>query len=88
MFINEDSNVLKLKNRKEVLEAVEELADYWNFDKSLISPIQAAEIGQAENRPRKTGFILDKAIRELGFKPTPFRESLAYIDQQYTYFRK
>lgn len=71
-----------------VLEAVEELADYWNFDKSLISPIQAAEIGQAENRPRKTGFILDKAIRELGFKPTPFRESLAYIDQQYTYFRK
>lgn len=71
-----------------VLEAVEELADYWSFDRSLISPIQAAEIGQAENRPQKTGFILDKAIRELGYKPTPFRESLTYIDQQYTFFRK
>src|SRR5690606_19650280 len=35
-----------------VLEAVATLADTWNFDKSLISPITAAEIGQATNRPR------------------------------------
>jgi len=71
-----------------ILEAVEELADYWNFDKSLISAISAAEIGQAENRPRKTGFILDKAKKDLGFTPTPFKTTLAAIEQQFKYFRK
>ncbi len=71
-----------------IKEAVEELADFWNFDKNLIYPILAEEIGQAENRPQKTGFILDKAIRQLGYKPTPFRESLVYIDQQFNFFRK
>jgi len=71
-----------------ILEAVEELADFWNFDKSLISPILAEEIGQAENRPRKTGFILDKAILELGYQPTPFQQSLSHIEHQYNYFRK
>ncbi|MBD1431078.1 MULTISPECIES: SDR family oxidoreductase [Sphingobacterium] len=65
-----------------VLEAVATLADTWNFDKSLISPITAAEIGQATNRPRKTGFILDKAEQILNYKPTSFVVSLQKINEQ------
>lgn len=65
-----------------ILEAVHTAADYWGFDKSVITPILAEQIGQAANRPRKTGFILDKAKRELGFQPTPFLEALAQIDKQ------
>lgn len=65
-----------------ILEAVHTVADYWGFDKNLITPIAAEQIGQAENRPRKTGFILDKAKKELDFQPTPFLEALAQIDKQ------
>ncbi|MCA5004533.1 SDR family oxidoreductase [Sphingobacterium bovistauri] len=65
-----------------ILDAVEKLADTWNLDKSLISPITAAEIGQATNRPRKTGFILDKAEEILNFTPTPFIVSLHKIEEQ------
>lgn len=70
------------KEMMTVLEAVEKLADTWNLDKSLISPITAAEIGQATNRPRKTGFVLDKAEQILNYKPTSFVVSLQKIKEQ------
>lgn len=63
-------------------EAVYQIADFWNLDKSLITPISAKDIGQDENRPRRTGFILDKAENILGFTPTPFIVSLQKIDEQ------
>ena len=65
-----------------VWEAVYLIADTWNFDKSLIQPITAVEIGQAENRPRKTGFILDKAKTILNYEPTSFVVSLQKIEAQ------
>ena len=65
-----------------ILEAVQIIADTWNLDKSLITPITAAEIGQSSNRPRKTGFILDKAEQILNYKPTSFVVSLHKIDEQ------
>lgn len=71
-----------------IQEAVEEVAAFWGLDKTLITAIRAEEIGQAENRPQKTGFILKKAQEELGFQPTPFQESLTFIDQQFKYYRK
>lgn len=70
------------KEMMTVLEAVEKLADTWNLDKALISPITAAEIGQATNRPRKTGFVLDKAEQILNYKPTSFVVSLRKIKEQ------
>lgn len=69
-----------------IIEAVYEIADFWGLDKSLISPVHAADIGQAENRPQRTGFYLDKAKTELGYVPTSFKESLNYIDQQIKYY--
>lgn len=63
-------------------EAVYAIADYWQLDKSLISEISAASIGQADNRPRLTGFDLSKSKSELGYVPTSFVESLAIIDRQ------
>lgn len=65
-----------------IIEVVELVADYWQLDKKLISPILAAEIGQDTNRPRKTGFILDKAHQVLGFKPTSLTASFEQIDIQ------
>ncbi len=65
-----------------IIEAVYEVADFWQLDPQLISSVHASELGQAENRPQKTGFILDKSKRILGYNPTPFRTSLVTIQQQ------
>ncbi|WP_411972961.1 SDR family oxidoreductase [Sphingobacterium sp. Lzh-3] len=69
-----------------ISEAVYKIADYWQLDKGLISEISAANIGQAENRPRQTGFDLTKSNAELGYVPTSFMDSLAIIDNQFKMF--
>lgn len=63
-------------------ETVFQIANYWELDTSLITAISAKDIGQEQNRPTKTGFILDKAKTILGFTPTPFVVSLQKIDEQ------
>ncbi len=65
-----------------VIEIVQQVADFWNLDATLIKPISAEDIGQANNRPRKTGFILNKSERELGFKPTSLLHSFEVMKQQ------
>lgn len=65
-----------------ILELVQQVATYWNLDQKLITAIPAASIGQDKNRPMRTGFILDKAIHELGFLPSSFMDSLQEIDKQ------
>ncbi|GHE23667.1 SDR family oxidoreductase [Sphingobacterium griseoflavum] len=65
-----------------ILEIALEVAAYWELDKRYIKPIAADEIGQGENRPRKTGFIIRKATDELGFRPTPLALSFRAIEKQ------
>lgn len=67
-------------------EIVHKVADYWKLDRILITSISAQEIGQAMNRPAKTGFILDKAKTVLGFTPTPFVVSLQRINEQLKHY--
>jgi dTDP-4-dehydrorhamnose reductase len=51
-------------------------ADYLGLDKSLIRKVTAASFSQPAKRPLKTGFIIDKAKKELDFTPIPFEEGL------------
>ncbi len=63
-------------------ELVMEVADFFGFDKGLINTTASTVLNQAAKRPPKTGFIIDKAQRELGYKPHSFREGLALIQSQ------
>lgn len=65
-----------------VKEIVDQVATFWNLDKSLIHAISAKEIGQETNRPKITGFVLDKAKLELGYQPTSLIESFKLMDEQ------
>lgn len=51
-------------------------ADYLSLDKSLMTKVNADTFTQPAQRPLKTGFIIDKAKRELGYQPTSFKDSL------------
>jgi len=70
------------KDFMSIIELVNIVADFWHFDKSLIHPAKTATLGQPAQRPLKTGFILDKARKELGYEPHSFLEGLAIVDQQ------
>ncbi len=70
------------KDMMSILEIVERVADYYNLDKSLIKPISAESLNQTAKRPRRTGFVLDKAIQELGYQPRSFEEGIGVLDMQ------
>jgi len=63
-------------------ELVATVADFWKLDKSLIRQVSSDTLSQAAPRPARTGFVLDKARRELGYEPRSFEEGLALVDQQ------
>jgi len=70
------------KELMSIFELVEQVADFWNLDKSLIKPISSDSLNQAAKRPKKTGFILDKAINKLDYKPRSFKEGLEIVRRQ------
>jgi dTDP-4-dehydrorhamnose reductase len=51
-------------------------ADFFKLNKSLIQQTDSTKFSQPAKRPPKTGFIIDKAKRELGYKPHTFIEGL------------
>lgn len=52
-------------------------AEYLGLDNTLTKKVTAASFSQPAKRPLKTGFIIDKARRQLGFEPLSFEEGLA-----------
>lgn len=65
-----------------ILEVAHLVADYYKLDKSLIKPSKSAEIKQPAKRPPITGFIIDKAKRELGYNPHSFVEGIKFLEEQ------
>jgi dTDP-4-dehydrorhamnose reductase len=70
------------KDMMSIIELVEQVADFYGLDKSLINPISSASLNQAAKRPVKTGFILDKSIKELGYAPHSFIEGMKIMEAQ------
>lgn len=70
------------KDFMSVLELVNRVADFYGYDKSIITPIASSSLNQAAKRPPKTGFVLDKAYKELEYSPCSFEEGLAIVTEQ------
>jgi dTDP-4-dehydrorhamnose reductase len=70
------------KDMMSIIEIVEEIADFWQLDRNLINPISSDSLNQPARRPKRTGFILDKTINQLGYNPHSFREGLALVNTQ------
>jgi dTDP-4-dehydrorhamnose reductase len=65
-----------------VFDLVYRVASFWKLDKSLLNLSTSEGIKQPAKRPPITGFIIDKAKNELGYKPHSFEEGLALLDKQ------
>ncbi|MCF6359187.1 MAG: SDR family oxidoreductase [Cyclobacteriaceae bacterium] len=56
--------------------------DYFNLDGSLISRADSSTFSQPAKRPAKTGFIIDKAVKGLGYAPHSFDEGIEIVSNQ------
>jgi dTDP-4-dehydrorhamnose reductase len=70
------------KDMMSVADLVYTVADFWRLDKNLITELSSASLNEKDKRPMRTGFVLDKAIKELGYAPHSFAEGLAMMDRQ------
>jgi dTDP-4-dehydrorhamnose reductase len=57
-------------------------AEFFHLDKSLIKPTDSSKFKQPAMRPPKTGFIITKAKKELGYQPHTFQEGLRLLASQ------
>jgi dTDP-4-dehydrorhamnose reductase len=57
-------------------------AEFFKLDKSLIKATDSNQFKQPAKRPLTTGFIIDKARKELGYAPHSFEEGLAVLARQ------
>lgn len=65
-----------------VLEMAQRIARYFGLDASLLHPVTTAELGQPAPRPLRSGFLIHKAIRDLGYQPRTLEQGIALILQQ------
>lgn len=57
-------------------------AEFFKLDSSLIKATDSTQFKQPARRPLKTGFIIDKAKKELGYEPHSFLEGLEILSRQ------
>ncbi len=62
--------------------------DYFDLDGSLISRADSSTFTQPAKRPLKTGFIIDKARKDLGYEPHSFDEGIEIISNQVAALQK
>jgi dTDP-4-dehydrorhamnose reductase len=57
-------------------------ATFFKLDASLIEKADSSTFQQAARRPLKTGFIIDKAKRDLGYQPHTFEQGIQVLADQ------
>ena len=65
-----------------IYEIVERIACFNGYSTKNLNRVSTKTLNQRAVRPLKTGFILDKSSRVLGYKPHSFEECLEIINQQ------
>ena len=65
-----------------ILELVQRTGAFFGVGTDVVTPIKSDTLGQPAKRPPITGFILDKARRDLGYAPHGFEDGLAVLRAQ------
>lgn len=59
-----------------------ETAEFFGLNKSLIKQTDSTKFKQPAKRPMKTGFIIEKARKQLGFEPKSFQTGIGILAKQ------
>ncbi|WP_298733762.1 SDR family oxidoreductase [uncultured Chitinophaga sp.] len=63
-------------------EMAVQTAQFFKLDLRLIEKVNAKSFVQPAKRPAKTGFVIDKAVQELGYQPRSFAEGLEIVARE------
>jgi dTDP-4-dehydrorhamnose reductase len=63
-------------------DIAQKTAAYFKLDNSLIKATDSTQFKQPARRPLTTGFIIDKARKQLGYEPRSFDEGIAVLASQ------
>ncbi len=66
-----------------IYEITLQIAETFGLDKNLIKPTTTYQLNQKATRPPKTGFVINKAVNELGFTSAKFKDRLAFFKTQF-----
>ena len=67
-------------------EMAQQVADFFRLNKTLLERVDSTTFTQPAKRPPRTGFLIDKAERDLGYQPHSFRAGIAIIAEQIATF--
>ena len=62
-----------------IFDFVCNIVDSFDYNKSLIKSCKSTKINQKAQRPKKSGLIIDKAIRDFNYMPTKMKSYLKSI---------
>ena len=57
-------------------------ADFFELDKTFINRTDSTRFTQPAKRPPRTGFVINKAVEQLGYRPHSFEEGIALLAEQ------
>jgi dTDP-4-dehydrorhamnose reductase len=63
-------------------QMAQQVVAFFGLDAALLEQVDASTFTQPAKRPPRTGFIIEKAERELGYSPRTFTEGIALLAQQ------
>lgn len=63
-------------------EMAVETAKFYSLNTALLAETNALSFKEPAMRPPRTGFIIDKAVDQLGFQPVSFAEGLSIMSRQ------
>jgi dTDP-4-dehydrorhamnose reductase len=63
-------------------EMAVQTAGYFKLNPQMLEQVDAKTFTQPAKRPAKTGFVIDKAVKELGYKPHSFEEGLDIVARE------
>nr|GFD58802.1 hypothetical protein [Tanacetum cinerariifolium] len=63
-------------------QMAQQVATFFELDTALLEQVDASTFTQPAKRPPRTGFLIEKAERELGYNPRTFTEGIALLAQQ------
>ncbi|PST81880.1 NAD(P)-dependent oxidoreductase [Pedobacter yulinensis] len=65
-----------------IAQMVRRVAQFWSLDEGLITEVPSSVFVQPAKRPMRTGFIVDKAAADFGYRPHRLEEGLAVVARQ------
>ena len=74
--------MVKLQDYRKPAFSVDAIELDFDLDPDHLQRVTAATFVQPARRPPRTGFVIDKARRELGYQPHSFAEGIALVAQQ------